>query len=127
MSNPTPTPTPKSRRRAWLRGALTLAAIAVSLAGILILADLARPSVSRQERYQIPFEEIDCPLPTGMEKADFLAEVAYIGEFPRLLNITDTELPDRLAAAFAKHRRVQKVGKIEVVPPRTVRVELTLK
>jgi hypothetical protein len=43
------------------------------------------------------------------------------------VNVLDPTLPDKLRAAFAKHKRVARVGKIELLPPKRIRVELTFR
>jgi hypothetical protein len=75
----------------------------------------------------LSFTEIDCPTPPGQDRAVFLGEVQYIGMFPDRVNVLDPTLQDKLRAAFAAHKRVAKVGRISVSPPKRVQVELTFR
>ena len=51
----------------------------------------------------------------------------YNGKFPDRVSVLDPTLPDRLREAFREHPRVAKVGKITVLSPNRVQVELTFK
>ena len=46
-------------------------------------------------------------------------------QFSDKVNVLDPALPDRLRAAFSRHPRVEKVGKITILAPRRIIVELT--
>ncbi len=59
-----------------------------------------------------------------MDRATFLSEVQYNGQFDDQMNVLDPTLPDRLRSAFERHRRVQKVLRVQVLPPKRVVVEL---
>jgi hypothetical protein len=53
--------------------------------------------------------------------------VQYYGQFPDSINVLDPTLAERLRAAFARHGKVERVGKISIVPPRRVTVELSFR
>jgi hypothetical protein len=123
--------TPPASPRRWPRRlaqiVLGLAAAAVVVGGLIAVGNAARDALGPQDRYLLPFVEIECPAPPGQDRAEFLGEVQYIGSFPDRVNVLDPALPDRLRAAFARHRKVERVGRITVVPPRRVQVELTFR
>ena len=94
------------------------------VAGVLAVGNLARDSLGPQDRYSLPFSAIECPTPPGMEKSLFLGEVQYIGKLPDVLNVLDPSLPERLREAFARHPRVERVVRVQVLPPKRIVVEL---
>ena len=106
---------------------LGLGAAALVVGGVIAVGNVARDRLGPSDRYLLPFTEIECPAPPGQDRAEFLGEVQYIGPFPDRVNVLDPTLPDRLRAAFARHRKVERVGKITVLPPRRVLVELTFR
>jgi hypothetical protein len=77
-----------------------------------------------QERFNLAFADIDCLPPPQTSREAFLAEVRYLGELPARLPYLDDRLAGRLADAFACHPWVEKVERVEVLPPRQVRVRL---
>lgn len=113
------------RRLAQIVFGLAVAALAVG--GVVAVGNIARDALGPSDRYLLPFAEIDCPTPPGQDRAEFLGEVQYIGRFPDRVNVLDSTLPDKLRAAFAAHRRVAKVGRVSVLPPKRVQVELTFR
>ena len=122
----------RAGRRRWPRRlaqvVLGLAAVALAVGGVVAVGNAARDSLRPSERYLVPFSEIECPAPPGQNRIEFLGEVQYIDPpFPDRINILDPTLPDRLRAAFAKHWRVARVGKVTLVPPKRVQVELTFR
>ena len=106
---------------------LGLAVVGIAVAGVVAVGHVARDAIRPNDRYLLPFADIDCPAPPGQTKAEFLGEVQYTGKFPDRINVLDPTLPDRLRAAFAAHPRVAKVGAIRVLSPRQVRVELVFR
>ncbi len=104
-----------------------LATAGLIVAGVIAVGNAARDALAPEDRYLLPFAEIDCPAPPGQLKAEFLGEVQYLDRLPDRVNVLDGALPDQLRAAFEKHRRVERVVKISVVPPKRVRVELVFR
>jgi hypothetical protein len=104
-----------------------LAVAGLAVAGVIAVGSAARESLGPQDRYLLPFAEIDCPNPPGQDRAEFLEQVQYYGSFPDKVNVLDPTLPDQLRDAFAKHRRVERVDKVTILPPKRVRVELTFR
>jgi len=120
---------PGSRRwpRRLAQVVLGLAAVALAVGGVVAVGNVARDALGPNDRYLLPFAEIDCPAPPGQDRAEFLGEVQYIGSFPDRVNVLDPSLPERLRKAFAGHRRVTNVGRVTVTPPKRVQVELTFR
>jgi hypothetical protein len=106
---------------------LGLGAAAVVVGGLVAVGNAARDSLGPHDRYLLAFTEIECPAPPGRDRAEFLGEVQYNGAFPDRVNVLDPSLPDRLRAAFARHPKVERVGRITVIPPKRVQVELTFR
>jgi hypothetical protein len=92
--------------------------------GLIVLGELARDSLARQERYRVPFAAIECQPPPGMTTADFLDEVQYYARFPDKFVVLDKDLSARLKDGFSKHPWVEKVLAVEMSPPRYVQVRL---
>jgi hypothetical protein len=114
----------------WLRGWIVPGtALAVGLGllgyGVLELNRFTRERVRGWGRYTVSFTDITCQPPPGQERADFLAEVRYLTNQPERLPLLDEKLPERLAKAFARHPRVEQVQRVEIVPPRQVRIRLS--
>jgi hypothetical protein len=106
---------------------LGLAAAALAVGGVVAVGNIARDALGPHDRYLLPFDGIECPTPPGQDRAVFLGEVQYTGRFADRVNVLDPTLPDQLRAAFARHPRVESVGRITVVPPRRVTVELAFR
>lgn len=106
---------------------LGLAAVGLVIGGVVAVGNIARDALGPNDRYLLPFTEIDCPAPAGQDRAEFLGEVQYIGKFSDRVNVLDPALPERLRAAFAAHKRVARVGKISVLAPDRVQVELAFR
>jgi hypothetical protein len=100
---------------------------ALLVLALIGLSKAAREQLRQHERYTVAFADIDCDAPPGMERAAFLAEVQYLGQFPDRLPSLDEDGPARLAAAFARHPWVEKVEGVRVLPPDRVRVRLTFR
>jgi hypothetical protein len=106
---------------------LGLAAFGLVIAGVVAVGNVARSALGPHDRYLLAFNEIECPAPPGQDRAEFLGEVQYVGLFPDKVNVLDPALPDRLRAAFAAHKRVARVDKVLLLPPKRIRVELTFR
>lgn len=104
-----------------------LAAVALAVGGVVAVGHVAGDAIRPNDRYLLPFADIECPAPPGQSRTEFLGEVQYTGKFPDRVNVLDPTLPDRLRGAFAAHPRVARVGAIRVLSPRQVQVELTFR
>jgi hypothetical protein len=108
-----------------------LQALAPLAAGVLLLAALiaagrwARGRLRGQDSWSLPFAAIECEPPAGLPREDFLGEVQYLADQPDRLPLLDEALPARLARAFAAHPWVEDVQRVEVLPGRRLRVDLT--
>jgi hypothetical protein len=111
-------------RKSLLQALLPLLIAALFLAVLIGLGGAAREALRGRGSYTVAFADIDCPPPPGQERGDFLGEVQYVGGLPDRLNLLDDGLAERLAGAFAKHPWVEKVERVEIVPPGWVRVQL---
>lgn len=114
-------------RRQLIRAAITILSCATLLGAIIVAGNLARDSLQSSDRFQLPFEQIDCPAPPGLDRKAFLDEVRYYGDLSKSVSVLDNSLRDRLAAAFAQHPWVEKVGNVEIGPGRQIQAELTFR
>jgi len=110
-----------------LRWTLPVVAVVLLLGGVLLAGRLTRAHLRTLDRYCITFSEIDCDVPPGVAHADFLTEVQYLGSLPDRVELLEDGLAAKLARAFAQHPRVAKVDRVEVLPGRRIRVELTFR
>jgi hypothetical protein len=120
-------PGPRRWPRRLAQVVLGLAAVALAVGGVVAVGNVARDALGPSDRYLLPFAEIDCPVPPGKDRAEFLGEVQYNGRFPDRINVLDPGLPDRLREAFRQHPRVAQVNGVRVLAPRRVQVELTFR
>jgi hypothetical protein len=114
-------------RRCLLQGLTLFLLVAALLGGLVFLGKWSLEQIRGQERYAVPFADIDCTPPQGMERGEFLGEVQYYARLPDRIDLLDNELSEKLAAAFARHPWVEKVDGILLVPPRHVEVRLVLR
>lgn len=118
--------------RMWQIGKQSLGWIApvlvvgVLLGGILLAGRWAREQIRSSDRHAISFSTIDCTVPPGMKRDDFLAEVQYLASSPDRVELLEVGLAAKLAAAFAQHPRVEKVQRVAVLEG-GVRVELVFR
>jgi hypothetical protein len=114
--------------RRWLLQGLTLVlVVAAFLGGLVFLGKWGLEQIRGQDRYILPFADVDCAPPQGMERGEFLGEVQYFARLPEKLDLLDGELCQKLAAAFAMHPWVEKVDGVLLVPPRHVQVRLVMR
>ena len=120
-------PGPRRWPRRLAQVVLGLAAVALAVGGVVAVGNVARDALGPTDRYLLPFHEIDCPVPPGKDRAEFLGEVQYNGKFPDRINVLDPGLPDQLREAFRQHPRVARVNAVRVLAPKRVEVELTFR
>jgi hypothetical protein len=116
---------PVSRLRGWLLQALAgLIGPCIFLVVLIGVGKLALERLRGLDRYTAPFVDIDCGAPPSQDRREFLAEVQYLGGLPDRLRLLDPDVAERLADAFGRHPWVEKVERVEIAPPREVRVRL---
>lgn len=106
---------------------ITLAGVSLVVGGLIAIGNSLRESLGPQERYTLPFSDVECPAPPGQERAKFLIDVQYLGEMPDKLSVLDPLLRDKLTAAFVRHPRVERVDEIHIDAPKHIRVSLTFR
>jgi hypothetical protein len=111
-------------RKAMARWLLLLVGVSLVLGGVIYLGRLAVEELRRHDHYRIRFADILCEPPPGMTRADFLDEVQYLSNFRAEIRPLDSELPQRLAEAFATHPWVEAVERVEVADIATIKVSL---
>ena len=94
------------------------------LAGLVYAGRWTLEQIRGQDRFAFAFADIECTPPEGQDRNGFLAEVRYLTDSPERWQLLDDQLTPRLADVFARHPWVEKVERVEVVPPRQVRVRL---
>ena len=125
---------PKSRpetswRPSWLlKCTLLLAGVAVFLAGVIWAGRWGLEQLQGNDRYLIPFADIDCEPPVGMDRHKFLDEVRYYASphLPERLNLLNANLALELRDGFARHPWVEKAD-VVIQAPRHVMVKLTFR
>jgi hypothetical protein len=113
--------------RAFLSVCLPIVTPLCLLAGIVVAGRWARAQLRHQEDCSITFTAIDCSVPVGLSRSDFLAEVQYLAALPDRLCLLDLTLPARLKDAFERHPWVEEARVGQGRAPRTVRIDLTFR
>jgi hypothetical protein len=94
------------------------------LFGFIWLNTLVRSHFRTDSRYRIAFADIECEPPAGLSREEFLGEVQYLANWPDEINLLDDGLPARLRLSFTVHPWVESVERVQITPPRQVRVLL---
>jgi hypothetical protein len=103
---------------------LPLFGVAIVLAGLIKIGRWTRSNLQTVDRYQLPFNAIDCETPPGQDRQEFLAEVQFLAKLPDRLPILEQGLHERLADAFARHPWVERVDGVRL---ESQRVEVLLR
>jgi hypothetical protein len=113
----------------WIgvKAALTLGLLAGLVGGLAWLGGRAGQSVANRPRYTIPFADLKCDAPPGLDRATFLGEVRYLANLPDTVQSVDPALPATLSAAFAMHPWVAAVTGVTAGPDGAVTVGLTFR
>jgi len=98
--------------------------IAGVISGILWLGRKAGDKVANEARYTVPFSQISCEHPPGVDRLAFLTEVRYISSLPETLQSVEAGLADQLKAAFSKHPWVSQVEEVKITPDAKIEVVL---
>ncbi len=104
--------------------ALLVFGIVFALGSIFYLGQVAQEDLRGHERYRATLADVECNLPAGMTRGDFLDEVLYHSQLPSELSLLDENTPGLIAEAFAKHPWVEEVEKVEFSQTQKVRVHL---
>ena len=99
----------------------------VALSGVVAVGQQSRNYLHRQDHYRVAFRDIDCAMPEGLTRDEFLGEVQYVASWPDDVGLLEDHLATRLQLAFAAHPWVETVRRVEVTPDRRVRVDLTFR
>src|SRR5437763_12960917 len=97
-------------QRQGRRTVIALALAAGLVIGLSWAGRLARERLADRGHYTVTLAAIDCPAPPGVARADFLAEVQYLGGLPDQLSTLDPAVALRVASAFALHPWVERVA-----------------
>src|SRR5947209_5726907 len=100
-----------------LRSCALIVLVAGVVGGVIWVGRWGLGQVRDQDRYLAALHDVECDVPEGMQKRDFLDEVQYHSQLPDRLNVLDDELPARLRKAFARHPWVDKVDNVTIAPP----------
>src|SRR5439155_5919350 len=116
-----PSPAPNGRALRWgLKTTALLVLVAGFLGGLIWLGRHGLEQIRGQDRYLVPFGDIECEPPEGLDRATFLGQVQYEARVPERLNVLDEELPRQLREAFARHPWVEAVDDVGLEPPRRI-------
>jgi hypothetical protein len=104
-----------------------LLGVGFAFSGLLALGQQARAVLRDQEGYRVAFHAIDCPVPDGLTRDEFLGEVQYVASWPDDVPLLDDNLPGRLQKAFAMHPWVEQVRRVEVAADRHIHLDLVFR
>lgn len=103
-----------------------LLAVLLLLGAVLVAGRFTRSQIQPLEPHVISFSAIECDVPEGLSRDDFLAEVQYLSGLPERVELLEDGLAAKLATAFARHPRVDRVKRVQV-QERRIAVELTFR
>jgi hypothetical protein len=112
------------QRRRALIAVITASALVI---GLSWAGGRARDWLVGRGHYTVALKDMACPVPPGIERAAFIAEVQYLGTLPEQLSTLDPTVTLRLAAAFALHPWVERVMTVRLRGPEGPRVDLILR
>lgn len=104
-----------------------LLAVAVAASALLLLGWFGNEALSRvgfRERYRVPFADIRCDPPPGLDRTAFLNEVRYLSNHPDSVFALEGDERARLERAFAQHPWVESVESVAVDPGPAVTVRV---
>jgi hypothetical protein len=110
--------------RQSLRTAVALGIAAALVIGLSLAGRAARDWLDGRGHYHVALADLDCAAPPSVARADFLAEVQYLGGLPDQLSTLDPAVALRVAAAFALHPWVERVAAVRLRAADGPRVEL---
>jgi hypothetical protein len=113
--------------RRWSKPLLVLTASAAVVVGLIGIGRWTRDWLDRRGHYLVPLANLAVPVPPGLDRREFLAEVQYLGSLPDAISTMDPATMMRLAAAFAAHPWVEQVDRIALRDPGGPRAQLRLR
>lgn len=116
---------PPARFWRYARLGLLLLLIILFLGGLVGAGRWGLEQLRGRDRYVVPFADIECDPPVGMDRPTFLGQVRYTNRFPEHVNLLDEDLPHKLRKEFAGHAWVERVDDVEITPPKRIAVKLT--
>ncbi len=114
-------------RSALSKWVLAVVATAGLLVALFACGRWFKNQLRDDARYQFSVGDIECQVPEGETREQFLREVHYYGQLPDHLNALDQSTPSILEHAFTSHPLVLHVGGIAITNPNHVRVDLQFK
>jgi hypothetical protein len=94
--------------RLWSKPLVVIVLAAGVVAGLVLAGRVARDWLDRRGHFHIALADIQCPVPPGLTRGEFLAEVQYLGGLPDRISTVDAAMVLRLATAFTQHPWVEQ-------------------
>lgn len=94
------------------------------LAGLIGLGRWSRQTLESQQKTPLTWENIEVATPPGISRAEFFEQVRYYAQMSGPFDFFQKDLEEKLKAGFESHPWVEKVQKVERLPPRRVKVEV---
>jgi hypothetical protein len=103
--------------RRWAKPVWVVLASAAVIAGVIYAGYLFRQWLDRQGHYLVAIADIECPVPPGLARNQFLAEVQYLAGLPDRISSNDPSAVLKLNAAFRGHPWVEHVDSVALRTP----------
>ncbi|MGH9677784.1 MAG: hypothetical protein ACRD36_11840, partial [Candidatus Acidiferrum sp.] len=113
------------KNRFWQAAATTLGVVVI-LGLWIVTGRRAAKTVQERGDAGLPFAQIVCVPRPPIPLAQFLKEVQFLDNLPDRLPFPDAAEASRLAAAFTAHPWVEKVDRVEILPP-AIQIHLTFR
>ena len=94
--------------RVWSKPIIVIVLSAGVVGGLVFAGRWARDWLDRRGHFDIALADIQCPVPPGLTRGEFLSEVQYLGGLPDRISTVDAAIMLRLATAFAQHPWVEQ-------------------
>jgi len=114
--------------RLWSKPLVVVLLSAGVVAGLVFAGRWARDWLDRRGHFDIALADIQCPVPPGLTRAQFLSEVQYLGGLPDRISSVDAATMLRLATAFQQHPWVEQFESAHLrTPQQSPSVKLKLR
>jgi hypothetical protein len=117
----------RSRVGRWLLRSIAVLVVVAAFVGAVIWLGHWSDDQVDPERYLVPLADVECNVPDGMERAEFLDQVDYYNRQLERLDVRKKNLPGRLKEAFERHPWVENADTVTVTAPRNIAVRLTFR